>query len=151
MPKHWLLIGIGNEYRNDDAVGLWIARKIRDKKLPSIVVKEESGEGAALMEAWQGCQNVIIVDAVKSDAEPGTVFRIDAKKESVPVKLFHYSTHAFGVAEAIELARTMNTLPQRILLFGIEGKISTAGTNISPVALKATKQVIKQIIKEVKA
>jgi hydrogenase maturation protease len=150
MPKHWLLIGIGNEYRSDDAVGLWLARKIRDEKLPSVVVKEESGEGTALMEAWQGYQNVIIVDAVESGEKPGTVFRIDAKKESVSVKFFHYSTHAFGVAEALELARTMNTLPQRILLFGIEGKISSAGTNISPIVLKASKQVIEQIIEETK-
>ena len=145
-----LLIGVGNKYRSDDGVGLVVAREIRQKQLSSISVKEESGEGAALMEAWEGYQSVIIVDAVSSGAKSGTIFKIDANKKKVPVKFFHYSTHAFNVAEAIELARTMNTLPKRILIFGVEGENFTAGTNISHVVQKAANQVIKQIISEAK-
>ena len=103
--KKILLIGIGNEYRSDDGIGLMIARNIRDRHLLPFRVKEVSGEGAALMEAWQGFQNVLIADAVFSGAKPGTIFKIDASKNNVPAKFFHYSTYAFSVSEAIELAR----------------------------------------------
>lgn len=146
MCSHWLLIGIGNEYRSDDGVGLVVARETHEKLIPLVTVREESGEGAALMEAWQGFQNVILVDAVSSGAMSGTIFRIDANKETVPTKFFHYSTHAFSVAEAIELARAMNTLPPNIVVYGIEGMNFAAGTTISTSVQKAAKQVIKQIV-----
>jgi len=143
-----LLIGIGNEYRSDDGVGLLVVRVIREKQLPSVIVKEESGEGTALMESWQGFQNVIIVDAVSSDAKAGTVFRIDAKKDTVPIKFFHYSTHAFSVSEAIELARVMNVLPPKLSVYGIEGNDFTAGTTISLLVQQAAHKIIEQIVKE---
>ena len=143
-----LFIGVGNKYRSDDGVGLVVARKIHEKLIPSVTVKEESGEGAALMEAWQGFQNVIIVDAVSSDAMPGTIFRIDANKETVSIKFFHYSTHAFSVAEAVELARTMNVLPLKLVVYGIEGNNFSAGTAISLFVQQAVNKIIKQIVKE---
>jgi hydrogenase maturation protease len=146
-----LLIGVGNEYRSDDGVGLIVARKIYEKLIPSVTVKEESGEGAALMEAWQGFQNVIIVDAVSSGTMPGTIFRIDANKETVPIKFFHYSTHAFSVSEAIELARVMNVLPPKIVVYGIEGNNFAAGTTISLLIQQAAQKIIEQIITDIQS
>jgi hydrogenase maturation protease len=143
-----LLIGIGNEYRSDDRIGLEVARQIRKKQFPSVVVKEESGEGAALMEAWQGYESVILVDAISSGAKPGTIFKIDASKINVPAKFFHYSTHAFSVSEAIELARAMNVLPAKFVVYGIEGNNFTAGVDISPPVKEAANQVIEQIVGE---
>jgi hydrogenase maturation protease len=146
-----LVVGIGNEYRSDDGIGLVISRRIREKKLPSVSVKEESGEGAALMEAWQGCENVILVDAVSSGAIPGTIFRIDAIKEKTPVKFFHYSTHAFSVSEAIELAREMNILPPKLVVYGIEGTNFAAGTTISFHVQQAAYKIVEHIVKDMQS
>jgi hydrogenase maturation protease len=146
MVSHrWLVIGIGNEYRSDDSVGLQIARKVAEMKLSPVVVKEESGEGAALMEAWRGFERVIVIDAVSSGSKPGSIFKFDASKERVPAKFFHYSTHAFSVAEAIELARTLHALPEELLLYGIEGEKFSAGTSLSAAVLSAETKVIELI------
>jgi hydrogenase maturation protease len=88
------------------------------------------------------------VDAVSSGAIPGTIFRIDANKETVSIKFFHYSTHAFSVAEAVELARTMNVLPLKLVVYGIEGNNFSAGTAISLFVQQAVNKIIKQIVKE---
>ena len=149
--KRILLIGIGNEFRSDDGIGLVIVRQLQNKQISSIVVKEASGEGAALMEAWKGYKSVIIADAVSSGAKPGTIFVIDADKEHVPAKLFHYSTHAFSVAEAIELAREMKLLPPRLLVYGIEGANFSAGTTISHGVQDSVHQVVEQIVSAVTA
>jgi hydrogenase maturation protease len=149
MYSHWLLIGIGNEYRSDDRIGLMIARDIRERHHLSVRVKEESGEGAALMESWKGYENVLIADAVSSGAKPGTIFIIDAGKEIVPAKFFHYSTHTFSVAEAIELARELKILPPRVLVYGIEGTNFSAGVSISHVVQESAKHVVEQILKKV--
>ena len=145
-----LLIGIGNEFRSDDGIGLIIVRQIQNKQISSITVKEASGEGAALMEAWKGYESVILVDAISSGAKPGTILKIEASKEIVPAKFFHCSTHAFGAAEAIELAREMKLMPTRLLVHGIEGVNFSAGVTISQAVQESAHHVLEQILYKVK-
>lgn len=141
-----LLIGIGNELRGDDAVGLHIARAVRDLALPDILVKEESGEGAALIELWRGHRNVILVDAISSGSAPGLIHCIDASVATVPRELFRCSTHAFGVAGAIELSRRLGHLPERIMLFGVEGKTFRQGKGMSRIVRAKTKDLLEDIL-----
>ena len=58
-------------------------------------------------------RGALVVDAVASGAAPGTVHRFDASERAVPARVFRSSTHAFGVGEAIELARALGRLPGR--------------------------------------
>jgi hydrogenase maturation protease len=67
------IIGIGNEYRQDDGVGVFAARKLRELLPPGINVREESGEGARLMDAWDGFSCVILIDAVNTGGRPGEI------------------------------------------------------------------------------
>jgi hydrogenase maturation protease len=145
-----LIMGIGNEYRRDDGIGLEIARKIRERHLSRVTVLEESGDGAALMEAWQGYETVILADAISSGAKPGTIVEIDVTKKKVPAKFFHYSTHAFSVAEAIELSRAMKTLPPRLVVFGVEGARFSAGVTISQGVQESVRQVVEKVLERVR-
>jgi hydrogenase maturation protease len=61
-----LIIGIGNEYRSDDAAGLLAARKIRTLGIKGLDVTENNGDGADLIEKWTGRNFVILIDAVLS-------------------------------------------------------------------------------------
>lgn len=143
-----LVIGVGNEYRGDDAVGLIVARRIRDDSSTRVSVREESGEGAALMEAWQGVESIILIDAVQAGGAPGTIYRFEAHVEPMPTRFFHYSTHAFSVAEAIELARKLNQLPARLIVYGIEGRNFEAGIGLSPEVEQAAQDVARRAGKE---
>lgn len=143
-----LVIGIGNEYRGDDGAGLVVARRIKELNLPDVRMLEAGGEGAALMEAWQGAEAAILIDAVYSGGTPGTVYRFDARTESIPAKFFHYSTHAFSVAEAIELARALNQLPPRLIVYGIEGLRFDAGVGLSAEVERATQEVVRRALRE---
>ena len=98
--KQILVIGVGNEFRGDDAAGVIIAKKVQKQKLPGVKIKLESGEGAALIEAWKNFDLTIIVDASHSNSKAGKIFRFDAKTQKMPESFFYYSTHAFSVAEA---------------------------------------------------
>jgi hydrogenase maturation protease len=147
-PLRLLIIGIGNAYRGDDAVGLAAARKLKEEGLPGLVVIEESGDGAALMELWKDAEAVIVVDAIQSGAEPGTVHRFDAHARPIPTELFRCSTHAFGLAEAIELARALDQLPPRLMVYGIEGKHFEAGMGLSSEVERAAEDVVEQVGQE---
>jgi hydrogenase maturation protease len=146
LPTPLVIIGVGNRYRRDDGVGLLIARRVREGVPPGVPVLEESGEGAALMEAWRGAATVILCDAVRSGAAPGTIHRLEADRQPIPTGFFHYSTHAFSVAEAVELARALGELPPRLIIYGIEGADFTAGTALSPAVEAAAHTVIREVL-----
>ena len=140
-----LIIGLGNDYRSDDAVGRVVARKLVAESLDGVRILEESGEGAASMDAWRGADFVILIDAVHSGAKPGTIYRIDAHVEEIPRSFFHYSTHAFSVAEGVELARSLGELPPRLVIYGIEGKNFESGIGLSPEIETAAEETVRRV------
>jgi hydrogenase maturation protease len=127
-----LIIGIGNAFRRDDGAGLAVARRLKALHLPDTAVLTHPGEGTSLMQAWQGAAHVVLIDAVQSGAPPGTLHRIDASERDPAPAIFSGSSHTFGVAEAIALARTLGTLPPRLVIFGIEGVDYTYGPGLTP-------------------
>jgi hydrogenase maturation protease len=145
-----VVIGIGNEYRSDDGVGIAIARRLRERFLTKITVLEESGEGAALIDSWKGATWVMLLDAVHSGAPPGTIHCLDGRAAPVPTGFFHYSTHAFSVAEAIELARSLDELPPHLILYGIEGDNFSAGEALSAAVEQAVEVVVEQAAEELR-
>lgn len=147
--KQILVIGVGNEFRGDDAAGVIIAREIEKQKLPGVKIKLESGEGAALIEAWKNFDRTVIVDASRSNSKAGKVFRFDAKTQKMPESFFYYSTHAFSVAEAIELARVLDRLPPELIVYAVEGKNFETGVGISPEVELAIEKVCNSISAEV--
>ena len=50
--KTRLVIGIGNDFRGDDAAGLMVARRLRGTPLHDVEIVESAGDAAALMELW---------------------------------------------------------------------------------------------------
>lgn len=145
--SHPLIIGIGNDYRSDDAVGHAIARRLMSDA-NGVQVREESGECGALMDAWGDADYVILVDAVESGAPPGTIQRFDANAHGIPSEFFHYSAHGFGVSESIELARALGRLPAHLIVYGIEGKTYALGTELSPEVRRAADEVVRRVRRE---
>jgi hydrogenase maturation protease len=140
-PARRLFIGIGNQLRGDDAAGLLAARSVRERLADEVEVLEMEGEPIDLLEGWRGADHVLVADAVASGGEPGKVHRIDAAAGPLPTGLAGPSTHALGLAEAIELGRALNRLPPRLIVYGIEAARFDAGAECDPVVLAAVKQV----------
>jgi hydrogenase maturation protease len=143
---HTLVIGVGNAYRSDDAVGLIVAQRLKQQSVEGLAVLEESGSGAALIDLWGEADSVILIDAVQSGREPGTIHCLDARAESFSSGIFRFSTHAFGIAEAVELARVLNQLPKRCIVYGIEGSSFAAGVGLSPEVEQAAEQVVLRVL-----
>ena len=149
MSRPILIIGIGNEYRGDDGVGLVAARELQAKKLPHILVFECSGDGAELMEMWKTADTAILIDAISSETKPGSIYRLDALTQSIPASYSFPSTHAFGVAEALRLARALDQLPPCLMIYAIEGKNFAAGKGLSTEVEQAVREVVAQMASEV--
>jgi hydrogenase maturation protease len=134
-----VVIGVGNALRHDDAAGLEVTCRLRARLhagenavRTEFAVREHEGEPLALIDLWEGAGAVVLVDAIRSGAAPGTIHRVEASHEPIPARLRgSSSTHAVGVGEAIELARALGRLPARVVVYGVEGLYFDAGSGLS--------------------
>jgi len=143
-----LVIGCGNLDRGDDGAGVLVARRLRTL---GIKAEEQSGESFSLMDSWKSFECVILVDAVCSDHPPGEVRIWDATAYPLPKAALQCSTHAFGLYEAVEMARTLERLPDKLLIYGIEGRQFAPGAPPSAEVERAVDSVAQQIAELVHA
>ena len=143
-----LVIGVGNEFRGDDEAGLVVARRLRERELPGVTVIEQSGEGSDLIAAWEGAECVYLIDAAHSGADLGTIHRFEAHQEKIPIHYLSFSSHAFGVLEAIALARKLGQLPSKLVVYGIEGGSFELGSGINPTVEQAIGEVVQLLSME---
>jgi hydrogenase maturation protease len=136
-----LIIGCGNLHRSDDAAGVLVAERLRKMDIPAEV---QPGTAFELVESWYKDDDVILIDAVVTGAPVGTIRVWDGRVPKVPSNA-QVSSHGFGVAEAINLARILQLLPRSLRVYGIEGKNYTIGETVSPEVLASVEQVAQQI------
>jgi hydrogenase maturation protease len=141
------LIGIGNHFRRDDAAGLEVARRLRLAHPPGVILIEQEGEPASLIEAWSTVEESLVVDAISSGSEPGRLHRFDVTHAPLPAEIFSVSTHALGLPEAVELARELGRLP-RLVVYGIEGETFEAGEGLSDPVEKTVEKLVLDLYSE---
>jgi hydrogenase maturation protease len=145
-PAQVVVLGVGNPYRGDDAAGLAVAARLDGLTPPGVAVRACGQEPSRLLDAWAGSRAAVVVDAASSDARPGTVTRFDASHEAVPAGVFRSSTHAFGVGDAIELARALGTLPAHVVVYAVEGESFAAGVGLTRVVDDAVGEVVRRVL-----
>jgi hydrogenase maturation protease len=148
MSARRLVIGVGNPYRGDDGVGLAVAQQVRKSAGEDVVVLECEQEPTRLVDAWEGADVAVVVDACAGGAAPGTVHRFDVGEGPLPARVFRSSTHSFGVGDAVELARTLGRLPERLVVYGVEGSEFGAGASLSSPVASAVRGVAAAIVDE---
>jgi len=113
-----LLLGIGNEYCGNDALGIIIAHRLKEF-FPEYDLKTGAFSGIDFLDAIEGYDEVIVIDSLlKSDTPAGSLIEIKLE-DFVGLKSFSY-LHSMNLATAIELGRQLNLkLPAGIKIFGI--------------------------------
>ncbi|MFN8544659.1 MAG: hydrogenase maturation protease [Candidatus Binatia bacterium] len=137
LPLPVRVVGCGSLH-GDDAVG-WVVVEALGPRAGVSVHRVEGG--AQLLDLLDGRGSVLLVDAVRSGAAPGTVHRL-AWPSSALVALRPGSTHDLGVAAALELAATLGTLPERVIAFGIEAERLDPGTGLSAAVAASVPRVV---------
>lgn len=142
------VIGLGSPF-GDDAVGWWVIDQLR-ARLPSgggVEFLALDRPGAGLLSFLQGVEAVILIDAVRGGQPPGTVYRLTPEEaERLPAGL---SSHGFGLAEALRLARALRVRPARLEIHGIElGKLT--GEGLSPAVEAAAKRLADRLLSQLK-
>lgn len=138
------IIGIGNSFRGDDSVGARVVERLQQRvtgaATPGVRFTQSRGDVAELIQAFEDCQEAVLIDAVycTDSVKPGAVIKMDLHSNEVPLEHLRASSHCLGVAESVELARVLDCLPATLTLWGIAGENFPLGSELSaPVAVAA--------------
>jgi len=144
-----LVIGVGNLLRCDDGAGVHVVNRLREEA-PHIDTEDVAMGSIEVLEAMRGYNRVIIVDSVKTGAEPGTVFRVNITGGDEPP--------AFGSSHGVDLVTTLRLgasllpeeMPAEQIIIGIEaGDITTLSEECTPPVEAAIRRVVEEIISTV--
>ncbi len=138
-----LILGIGNELLGDEGVGVHAARLLREENLPKNTKIVEVG--TAILDALtdlEQADRIIVLDAMKGDQPPGTVYKISLDHCSGASCIA--SMHGFDIFRVMALAGC--STPPPVMVFGVEPQeinwsleLSTSVTESMPYLLDAVR------------
>jgi hydrogenase maturation protease len=144
-----VVVAIGNPDRGDDGFGPAVAQRLRGRVSSRVRILERSGDALAMIEDWNGVRCAIVIDAMAPISESGRVHRFDLTDSPLPIGLAPSSSHAFGVVETVELARSLGRLPRYLVAYLVEGEQFGTGTPLSLAVAEAVGDVADRIVTEV--
>ncbi len=142
-----LVACLGNPDRGDDGLGAAVAQRL-EKMLPAnVALIMRSGDMLSLIEDFPGFDAIVCVDAAGPMGTPGRIHRLAAGE--LPKGFPLASTHGFGLADAIEMARALHRAPQEIAVYAVEGCCFDAGAPMTPAVAAAADETARRIAAEV--
>ncbi|MDQ3302285.1 MAG: hydrogenase maturation protease [Actinomycetota bacterium] len=153
MKPRVLVAGMGNDLRQDDGFGIVVTRCYAEAGVPPGVRVYESGiAGIGLVqELMDGYEALVIVDATDRDAEPGTVFMLEA---DVPAREelteesrqeFLADTHLTVPSQALTLARALDILPPTVYILGCQPKECGLGMDLSEPVERGVTEAVERL------
>jgi len=141
-----LVLGIGNLLLGDEGVGVHALHALAEQVWPDEV--ELFSAGTALLDALPSLEkadHVIIVDAMRADHTPGTIYRVplDECDFNRPIA----SLHGLDIGNVLALSGR-KTLPE-VIVIGIEPAVIDWSLQLSPPVERALPDLLTAIKKEI--
>ena len=148
-----IIVGLGNPILGDDGVGWKVAEEVKKQLPPNLLVAVEflSLGGISLMEHLIGYERAILIDAIESAQEPGSIMT-STLSELPDTSAFHItSAHDTSLQNALKLGKAMGAdLPEQVIVVGIAtNHVYDFGEELSrPVAQAVSKaaQIVIELL-----
>jgi len=146
-----LILGVGSILMTDDGIGIRAVEELQRRfRFPDDVEVLDGGtSGIELLSYISNKDYLIIIDAIKGGAPPGTVLKVVGK--DVPAKFeTRISPHQLGISDLLAVAQLTGELPKELVLFGIEPERIELGIGLSEPAKANFNRLIGAIVDEIK-
>ncbi len=144
------VIACRNPNRSDDGVAAEVLRILADRGVarfaPGIRLLDSGTDGMAVMFAAHGCRSLIVVDACRSGAEPGTIFEVPGH-DLEQTRHASFTLHDFRWNHALFAGRQMfgDEFPDDVTVLLIEAGSIALGTALSKHVINAAQKVATRI------
>ena len=147
-----LVVGIGNEIRCDDAVGLEVADAVagRTSKQPRVTVKKLSAGGWQLLHEIEGYDRLVVVDAFFSrESQPGLI-RVHSGEKTMPTGGSNTAfAHLLSIPDALALSVTHGYHTPRLVgmvTIDVGESCLGFGTGLSPDVAAAVPGAVEAVL-----
>jgi hydrogenase maturation protease len=141
-----LVIGVGNLLRTDDGVGIHIINSLNELH-PDVETFDAAMGSIEMLEAMRRYDRAIIVDAIETGAEPGTIYRVNIAGGEKPPVITH--SHGTDIVTVIQLGKQLypDEMPREIILVAIEAEDTlTISDQLTQRVEQATVELIQQLL-----
>lgn len=146
-----LVLGVGNKLLSDEGVGVHVVERLAaGYVIPEEVHLLDGGTlGMDLLYYLEGIDNLLLVDAVETHKDPGTLIRLEG--EEVPAFLsLKISPHQLGVPDMLAAARFKDLYPKRLVLWGIQPELLDIGLDLSPLIESKMDILIGNVVEQLR-
>jgi hydrogenase maturation protease len=146
-----LVLGLGNPILRDDRIGLRVIEELEGLFFDSDVsLQTTTLAGMNLLECLIGFDRAVIVDAIQTGGEPGSVYRL-SPQDFIARHAFPH-LHNIDFFQALILARGfIPNLPDDVVIIGIEVKdVSNFGEDLTPEVEKSVPLAVGRILQILK-
>ncbi|MFP5212247.1 MAG: hydrogenase maturation protease [Acidobacteriota bacterium] len=143
-----LVLGLGNLLLCDEGIGVHTAQALLEGGCPDDVTVLDVGTAILdALEAIEEADRIIVVDAVKADMEPGTVYRMPF--EDFERAACIASMHGFDLSRVLYLAQKKE-MPE-VVVIGIEPSRIDWSMELSPEVQRVLPSVVEAVRQEIAA
>jgi hydrogenase maturation protease len=146
-----LVLGIGNLVMGDDGIGVRVVQELATRyRFPSGVTILDGGTlGLDLLPHLEGVDRLLIIDAVATGGEPGTLVRLTG--EEIPVVFAtKLSPHQMGLQDLLAVARLLGHEPREMVLWGVQPATIEMAMELSPAVAAQFEPLIGQSVAELR-
>jgi len=152
IKKEIIVIGVGNPLRRDDGVGLEVIRLLSENRerynlSPDTDLVDGGTDGLGLIEYLKNYKKVIIIDAVEMKLTPGTIKVFTPVEAVMNINSDALSTHGFGIAELIKLAKELDISPELIIV-GVQPEDVGYGEKLTAPVSSVRDNLIKLVLNQ---
>jgi hydrogenase maturation protease len=143
-----VVLGVGNLLLSDEGVGVHVVKRLSEMSLPPDVEVLDGGvAGLGLMNVIMGADRLIVIDAVKGGADPGSIYRFGPEDLTEYADGATLSVHEIGILEAIRLSDLLGYTP-RTTVIGVEPKSLDTGMELSQEIREKIPRIIELVLDE---
>jgi hydrogenase maturation protease len=153
--KKILILGIGNILLKDEGIGIHVVNRLKDMVLPLYV---EVVDGGTLSDYFfhliGGRKKVIVIDSIKADGPPGTIYRLTGSDIEDKRKGYYRTVFEQEFIDAWKTTYLLGTQPEEVVYIGVEPEDTGEKTlmleiGLTPTLEKRIPDIIEMVMKEI--
>ncbi len=130
--------------------GIAVVDQLRHRVGTEVDLVESDGEPTRLIDAFERAPQVIMVDAVVTGAEPGTVHRFTDTQLPDGMGIGQ-SSHLVQLVQTIQLGKLLGKLPNGLVLIGIEASDFDNGEGMTSQVEVGVQAAVEAVVGELSA
>lgn len=144
-----LVVGVGNELLGDEGIGVHVARVLRARASGEEVEVLDGGTtGFELLPWFEGRERVILVDAIRTRAKAGAIYRIPAEEVAgfLPAAS---SAHGSDIGELIRAALALDPAPEVRIVGVVPESLERFALEPGPRLRERFEAIVEAVLDEV--